>query len=78
MIWGIVTAHPPMEGYEVDWKRLVQFALLGSSDLEQGGYPLHSPCPYMLCFGVNNLVTRNRSDAYSLLRESEEELASTS
>ena len=24
-----------MEGYEVDWKRLVQFALLGSSDLEQ-------------------------------------------
>jgi putative oxidoreductase len=24
-----------MEGQEVDWKRLVQFALLGSSDLEQ-------------------------------------------
>jgi putative oxidoreductase len=24
-----------MEGLEVDWKRLVQFALLGSSDLEQ-------------------------------------------
>jgi uncharacterized membrane protein YphA (DoxX/SURF4 family) len=35
MIWGIVTAHPPMEGQELDWKRLVQFALLGSSDLEQ-------------------------------------------
>jgi putative oxidoreductase len=35
MIWGIGTAHPPMEGQEVDWKRLVQFALLGSSDLEQ-------------------------------------------
>src|SRR6202011_3737455 len=35
MIWGIVTAHPPMEGQEVDWKWLVQFALLGSSDLEQ-------------------------------------------
>src|ERR1700719_3995269 len=35
MIWGIVTAHPPMEGQEVDWKRLVQFALLGSSGLEQ-------------------------------------------
>jgi len=35
MIWGIVTALPPMEGQEVDWKRLVQFALLGSSDLEQ-------------------------------------------
>src|ERR1700730_10564269 len=34
MIWGIVTAHPPMEGQEVDWKRLVQFALLGSSALE--------------------------------------------
>src|SRR5882762_11565536 len=32
---GIVTAHPPIEGHEVDWKRLVQFALLGSSDLEQ-------------------------------------------
>jgi hypothetical protein len=24
-----------MEGQEVDWKRLVQFALLGSGDLEQ-------------------------------------------
>src|SRR5580704_7276660 len=35
MIRGIVTAHPPMEGQEMDWKRLVQFALLGSSDLEQ-------------------------------------------
>src|SRR5580693_1152502 len=33
--WGIVIVHPPMEGQEVDWKRLVQFALLGSSDLEQ-------------------------------------------
>src|SRR5271163_968252 len=35
MIRGIVTAHPPMEGQEMDWKRLVQFALLGSSGLEQ-------------------------------------------
>jgi putative oxidoreductase len=36
MIWGIVVAaHPPMEGQEMDWKRLVQFALQGSSDLEQ-------------------------------------------
>jgi putative oxidoreductase len=35
MIGAIITAHPPMEGQEVDWKRLVQFALLGSSDLEQ-------------------------------------------
>src|SRR6202451_2727815 len=35
MIWSIVTAHLPREGQEVDWKRLVQFALLGSSDLEQ-------------------------------------------
>src|ERR1700689_3691404 len=34
MIWGIVTAHPPMEE-KMGWKRLVQFALLGSSDLEQ-------------------------------------------
>jgi hypothetical protein len=34
MIWGIVTAHPPMEGQEMDWKRLAQFTLLGSSDLE--------------------------------------------
>jgi hypothetical protein len=35
MIWDIVTAHPLMEGQEVDWKRLVHFALLGSSDLQQ-------------------------------------------
>src|SRR5271169_2532532 len=34
MIWGIVAAHPPMEGQEMDWKRLVQLALLGSSDFE--------------------------------------------
>ena len=35
MIWNIVTAHSPMEGHEMDWKRLIQFALLGSSDLQQ-------------------------------------------
>ncbi|MGA9247903.1 MAG: DoxX family protein [Candidatus Acidiferrales bacterium] len=35
MIWGIVAAHPPMEGQEMDWNRLVQFALLGSSGWEQ-------------------------------------------
>src|SRR6202795_4527047 len=35
MTWGIVTAHPPTEGHEMDWKRLVQFAMLGSSDLGQ-------------------------------------------
>src|SRR5713226_3451346 len=35
MLWGIVAAHPPMEGQEMDLKRLVQFALLGSSDFEQ-------------------------------------------
>src|SRR5215467_4740802 len=35
MIWGIVTAHSPMVGQEADWKRLVQFVLLGSSDLER-------------------------------------------
>src|ERR1700746_1006140 len=35
MIWGIGTGHLPMEGQEMDWKRLVQFGLLGSSDLEQ-------------------------------------------
>jgi putative oxidoreductase len=29
-----------MEGQEVDWNRLVQFALLGSSDLEQYAIPL--------------------------------------
>src|SRR5580658_10190047 len=34
MICGVVTAHPAMEGQEMDWKRLVQFALLGSSGLE--------------------------------------------
>jgi putative oxidoreductase len=32
---GIVAAQPAMEGQGMDWKRLVQFALLGSSDLEQ-------------------------------------------
>jgi putative oxidoreductase len=31
----MVKTHPPMEAQEMDWKRLVQFALLGSSDLEQ-------------------------------------------
>src|SRR6202451_3520233 len=31
----MVRAHPRSEGQEVDWKRLVQFALLGSSDWEQ-------------------------------------------
>jgi putative oxidoreductase len=35
MIWGIVAAHPPMEGQEMDWKRLIQVALLGSSNWEQ-------------------------------------------
>jgi len=35
MIWGIVAAHPPTKGEEMDWKRLIEFALLGSSDLEQ-------------------------------------------
>jgi putative oxidoreductase len=35
MIRGIVAAHPAMEGPEMDWKRLVQFVLLGSGDLEQ-------------------------------------------
>jgi putative oxidoreductase len=34
-MWAIVTAHSPMEGQEMDWKRLVDFVLLGSSDLEQ-------------------------------------------
>src|ERR1700691_5097214 len=29
-----------MEGQEMDWKRLVQFALLGSSDLDQYAIPL--------------------------------------
>src|SRR5208283_4730275 len=35
MTWGIVTAHPPMERQEMDWKWLVHFALQGNSDLEQ-------------------------------------------
>src|SRR5580658_8738480 len=34
MMWGIVAAHYPKEGQNVDWKRLVQFALMGSGDLE--------------------------------------------
>src|ERR1700679_3861860 len=32
---NISAAHRPMERQEMDWKRLVQFGLLGSSDLEQ-------------------------------------------
>src|ERR1700722_7873776 len=35
MKWGIVAAHPPMEGQQMDWKRFVPFALSGSIDLEQ-------------------------------------------
>src|SRR5579864_9257057 len=35
MIWRIVAAHPPREGPEVDWKQLVQYALLGSGALQQ-------------------------------------------
>src|SRR5579863_954379 len=34
-IRGFVRGHPSLEGKEMDWKRLVQSALLGSSDLEQ-------------------------------------------
>jgi putative oxidoreductase len=35
-MWDIlVAAHSPIEGREMDWKHLVHFALLGSSDLEQ-------------------------------------------
>src|SRR5580698_5756291 len=34
-IRGTITGYSPMEGHEMDWKRLVQFALQGSSDLEQ-------------------------------------------
>src|SRR6202451_450806 len=33
MVW--VSLHPPMEGQEMDWKPLIQFALSGSSDWEQ-------------------------------------------
>jgi putative oxidoreductase len=35
MIWEIVIAHPPVEGQEMDWKRVVQFAMVGNGDLEQ-------------------------------------------
>jgi putative oxidoreductase len=35
MIWGIVAAHPLMEGEVMDWKWLVHFALLGNSDLQE-------------------------------------------
>ncbi len=34
-MWVSLHQIPPMEGQELDWKRLVQFALLGSNDLEQ-------------------------------------------
>jgi putative oxidoreductase len=32
---GIVAAHAPTEGQEMDWNRLVQYVLLGGGDLEQ-------------------------------------------
>jgi len=35
MTWGIVAAHPPTEGEEMDWNRLIHFVLLGSSDLQE-------------------------------------------
>jgi putative oxidoreductase len=35
MMWDVVAAHPAMEGHEVDWKWLVQFAVLGNSDFGQ-------------------------------------------
>jgi putative oxidoreductase len=31
---GIVAAHPSLEAQEMDWRRLVQFALLGGGGLE--------------------------------------------
>src|SRR5580700_2087002 len=34
-IRGTITGYSPMEGHEMDWKRLVQFALQGGGDLEQ-------------------------------------------
>src|SRR5580698_9058747 len=34
-IRGTITGYSPMEGHEMDWKRLVQFALLGGGDLER-------------------------------------------
>src|SRR5215472_72055 len=52
------------------------------AQIDGGGSPLHSPSHNILRFGrligMNNLASRNRPDAYRLLRESVEELSSAS
>ena len=70
MIWGIVAAHPPMEGHEVDWKRLVRFVLLGSSDLERYAIPLVrvSLGMFFAISGTNKLfVANSRRSMYETL-----------
>lgn len=72
MIWGIVTAHPPMEGQEVDWKRLVQVSLLGSSYLEQYAILMVriSLGLFFAISGANKLfVARNAQTMYETLVE---------
>jgi hypothetical protein len=57
----IVTAHAPMEGQEMDWKRWVQFAL-GSSDIGNTNVQLRG----LFCSGLmileQSLGTVTRSD----------------
>jgi putative oxidoreductase len=59
-----------MEGQDVDWKRLVQFALLGSSDLEQYAILLVrvSIGVFFAITGANKLfVARNTQTMYETL-----------
>ena len=61
-----------MEGQEVDWKRLVQFALLGSSDLKQYAILLVrvSLGLFFAISGANKLfVARNAQTMYETLVE---------
>jgi putative oxidoreductase len=61
-----------MEGQEMDWKRLVQFALLGSSDLEQYAILLVrvSLGVFFAISGANKLfVAGNRRTMYETLVE---------
>jgi putative oxidoreductase len=52
-----------MEGHEMDWKRLLQFALLGSSDLEQYAILLArvSLGLFFAISGANKLFVASRS-----------------
>jgi len=68
----MVTALPPMRGQDVDWKRLVEFVLLDSSDLEQYAIPLVrvSLGLFFAISGANKLFVADRTQTmYETLLE---------